>query len=57
MIFLRSQPFAVRGHTCAPLSVEVVNPLTVDSEIRHFVMAITLADACDVFANTEKSVP
>ena len=53
MIFLRSQPLPVRGHTCAPLSVRVVNTLTVGSGIGHFVMAITLADACDIFANTE----
>jgi hypothetical protein len=43
----------VRGHTCAPLSVGVVNPLTVGSRIGHFVMAITLADACDDFANAQ----
>jgi hypothetical protein len=34
-----------------------VNSFTVGTGIEHFVMAITLAGACDVFANTQKAVP
>jgi hypothetical protein len=33
-----------------------VNSFTVGAGIGHFVMAITLADACDIFANTQNRV-
>jgi hypothetical protein len=34
-----------------------VKRFTVGAGIGHFVMAITLADACDIFANTENRAP
>jgi len=33
-----------------------VNSFTVGAGIGHFVMAITLADTCDIFANTQNRV-
>jgi hypothetical protein len=49
----------VRAHLRAARS-DGVNSFTVGAGIGHFVMAITLADACDIFANgprTKKAPP
>jgi hypothetical protein len=45
----------VRAHLRAALR-DGVNSFTVGAGIGHFVMAITLADACDIFANTQNRV-
>jgi hypothetical protein len=45
----------MQAHSRAALS-DGVNSFTVGAGIGHFVMAITLADACDIFANTQNRV-
>jgi hypothetical protein len=40
-------------HIGSALAADPVNPFTDSAQIRHFVMAITLADACEVFANAQ----